>query len=150
MMVAAHSGALAAGDGGWEALARAYGVHRVSDLAELADSLELFAIGRRAPRPAGWPGSTRPARIATVHDSGLERAHAADLAEEIGVPFAPIAEATRSRLAEVLDPGLTPANPPDGWGTGAHTPPPFARSLVTPAEGPPVAAAPPPAGPGPP
>src|SRR5260221_99428 len=109
MMVAAHSGALAAGDGGWEALARAYGVHRVSDLAELADSLELFAIGRRAPRPAGWPGPTRPAGIATVHDSGLERAHAADLAEEIGVPFAPIAEATRSRLAEILDPGQGPA-----------------------------------------
>jgi len=140
MMVAAHSGALAAGDGGWEALARAYGVHRVSDLAELADSLELFAIGRRAPRPAGWPGPTRPAGIATVHDSGLERAHAADLAEEIGVPFAPIAEATRSRLAEILDPGLTPANPLDVWGTGANTRAVFASSLITLAEDPSVAA----------
>src|SRR5260221_6958743 len=48
MMVAAHSGALAAGDGGWEALARAYGIHRVNDLAEFADSLELFPIGRRS------------------------------------------------------------------------------------------------------
>ena len=28
-MVAAHSGALAAGDGAWQALASAYGVHRV-------------------------------------------------------------------------------------------------------------------------
>ena len=46
-LVSAHSGALAAADGGWEALARAYGVHRVGDPAELADTLELFATGRR-------------------------------------------------------------------------------------------------------
>jgi acyl-CoA synthetase (NDP forming) len=136
MMVAAHSGALAAGDGGWEALARAYGIHRVSDLAELADSLELFAIGRRA----GRAGQGRPAGIATVHDSGLERAHAADLAEEIGVPFAPIAETTRSRLAQILDPGLIPANPLDVWGTGADTRALFASSLITLAEDPSVAA----------
>ena len=108
-MVAAHSGALAAGDGGWEALARAYGVHRVGDLAELADTLELFAIGRRVACPARR--RPRPAGIATVHDSGLERAHAADLAEDVGVPFAAIGETTRARLAEILDPGLTPGQP---------------------------------------
>jgi acyl-CoA synthetase (NDP forming) len=38
-MVAAHSGALAGSDGGWEALVRYYGIHRVSDLAEMADAL---------------------------------------------------------------------------------------------------------------
>jgi acetate---CoA ligase (ADP-forming) len=133
MMVAAHSGALAAGDGGWEALARAYGIHRVSDLAELADSVELFAIGRRARRG-------RPGGIATVHDSGLERAHVADLADEIGVPFAPIAETTKARLAEILDPGLIPANPLDVWGTGANTHALFASSLIALAEDPSVAA----------
>src|SRR6185437_11274592 len=47
-LVAAHSGALAADGGAWEALAAAYGVHRVGDLAELADTLEIFASGRRA------------------------------------------------------------------------------------------------------
>ena len=89
-MVAAHSGALAGSDGGWEALASAYGVHRVSDLAEFSDTLELFA--RRAPGPRA--GSQSPARepagagIATVHDSGLERAHVVDVAEAVGVPFA--------------------------------------------------------------
>jgi acyl-CoA synthetase (NDP forming) len=135
-MVAAHSGALAAGDGSWEALARAYGVHRVGDLAELTDTLELFAIGRRGPRagrglsPAG-PGPATGRGIATVHDSGLERAHAADLAEDTGVPFAVIGEATRARLAEILDPGLTPANPLDVWGTGANTRELFASSLLT-------------------
>ncbi|MGO9163226.1 MAG: acetate--CoA ligase family protein [Streptosporangiaceae bacterium] len=124
-MVAAHSGALAAGDGGWEALARGYGVHRVGDLAEMADTLELFAIGRRGRRP----GSSGPGGIATVHDSGLQRAHIADLAEQLGVPYAPISADTRARLADLLDPGLEPANPLDVWGTGAGTRGLFAGAL---------------------
>jgi len=107
-LVAAHSGALAGADGAWEALADAYGVHRVADLAELTDTLELFAIGRRVP-----PGPR--GGIATVHDSGLERAHIADLAADLGVPFGPIGEATARRLAGVLDPGLEPGNPLDMW-----------------------------------
>ncbi len=111
-LVAAHSGALAADGGAWEALAAAYGVHRVGDLAELADTLELFASGRRAAPGTG---------IATVHDSGLERAHTADLAAEAGVPFAPLAPATTARLATLLDEGLAPANPLDVWGTGRDT-----------------------------
>jgi acetate---CoA ligase (ADP-forming) len=163
-MVAAHSGALAADDGGWEALARAYGVHRVGDLAELADTVELFAIGRRAARRGGGgqqqfaidrraarrggAGQQQfaidrhagPAGIATVHDSGLERAHTTDLADEVGVPFAAIGEATKARLAGILDPGLIPANPLDVWGTGADTRGLFTRSLVMLAEDPSVAA----------
>ena len=127
-MVAAHSGALAAGDGSWEALARAYGVHRVGDLAELTDTLELFAIGRRV---VSRPGAGHGRGLASVHDSGLERAHAADLAQDVGVPFAAIGETTRARLAEILDPGLTPANPLDVWGTGANTQGLFASSLIT-------------------
>jgi acyl-CoA synthetase (NDP forming) len=125
-LVAAHSGALAAGDGAWEALVGAYGVHRVGDLAEMADTLELFATGRRAPAPAGpapaGPAPAGPARvsrgIATIHDSGLERAHVADLAEQAGVPFAAIGKRTRARLTGLLDPGLEAANPLDMWGTG--------------------------------
>jgi acetate---CoA ligase (ADP-forming) len=138
MMVAAHSGALAADDGGWEALARAYGIHRVGDLAELADALELFAIGRRGAGRDGRRDPARPTGIATVHDSGLERAHAADVAEDIGVPFAAISEATRARLADLLDPGLTPANPLDVWGTGTDTRSLFTKSLITLAEDPSV------------
>ncbi len=139
-MVAAHSGALAAADGGWEALARAHGVHRVGDLAELADTLELFAAGRQARRPGqAGPGAPRPG-IATVHDSGLERAHAADLADQLGVPFAAIGEATKSRLAGLLDPGLTPANPLDVWGTGAGIRQLFGGALTALADDPAVAA----------
>jgi acetate---CoA ligase (ADP-forming) len=155
-MVAAHSGALAAADGGWEALARAYGVHRVSDLAELADTVELFAIGRRprpgpvtaaavSPVPVGTPAAVSvaaaggPTGIATVHDSGLERAHTADLAAELGVPFAPIGAATTARLTELLDPGLLATNPLDVWGTGADTRELFAAALTALAADPRVA-----------
>ena len=146
-LVSAHSGALAAADGAWEALAGAYGLHRVGDLAELADTLELFAAGRPSPGQHR-PGQRRPgqhrtqktAGIATVHDSGLERAHAADLAAELGVPFAPLAPATRARLAAALDPGLAPANPLDVWGTGRDTEPLFAECLSALAADPAVAA----------
>ena len=141
-MVAAHSGALAAADGGWEALARACGVHRVGDLAELTDTLELFAIGRRVVRPALAPAeaSKLAAGIATVHDSGLERAHTADVAEQLGVPFAKINPATTELLGKLLDPGLLPANPLDVWGTGADTRELFAASLTALAGDPSVAA----------
>ncbi|HEY2549383.1 MAG TPA: acetate--CoA ligase family protein [Streptosporangiaceae bacterium] len=167
VLVEAHSGALAASDGGWEALARRYGVHRVHDLAELADTLELFAIGRPAararpastaaqPRPTSRAAQPRPAStaavprsasppggqagIATVHDSGLERAHAADLAESLGVRYAQLSDATTTRLASLLDPGLAPGNPLDVWGTGAATRELFAASLTALADDPSVAA----------
>lgn len=135
-MVSAHSGALAAADGGWEALARGYGVHRVGDLAELADTLELFAIGRRGGAGASAVG----AGIATVHDSGLERAHVADLADELGVPFAAIGAPTTARLAGLLDPGLEPANPLDIWGTGAEAEEQLSGALAALADDPAVAA----------
>jgi len=111
-LVAAHSGALAAGDGAWQALAAAYGAHRVGDLAELADTLELFCAATRRTRPARGQG------LATVHDSGFERALAVDVAGDVGVGFAPLTEATRTRLGTVLDAGLEPGNPLDVWGTG--------------------------------
>jgi acyl-CoA synthetase (NDP forming) len=138
-LVSAHSGALAAADGAWEALAAAYGVHRVRDLAELADTLELFCVNRR------WAGRrcTAPSEatgIATVHDSGLERAHVADLAAELGVPFARLGPRTAGRLAAALDPGLIPANPLDVWGSGRDTEPLFAECLSALADDPAVAA----------
>ncbi len=134
-MVAAHSGALAGSDGGWEALARAHGVHRVSDLGELADTVELFAAGRRVrSSTAGGSG------VATVHDSGLERAHVVDVAESVGVPFAQIGPTTTERLAALLDPGLLAGNPLDVWGTGAGTRDLFGSALRALADDPAVTA----------
>jgi acyl-CoA synthetase (NDP forming) len=106
-MVAAHSGALAGEEGAYQALFDAYGVAQVATLDELADTCELLA-GRRA----------HGGGLAAIHDSGGERAHLLDLAEQVGVPLADIAEATRERLAAVLEPGLPPTNPLDAWGTG--------------------------------
>ncbi len=137
-LVAAHSGALAAADGGWEALSRRYGLHRVGDLAELADTLELFASRPPTAYPAAAGGAVTG--LATVHDSGLERAHAADLAHQLGVPYAQISDATKARLAGLLDPGLEPANPLDVWGTGADTRALFATALATLASDPAVRA----------
>jgi len=111
-MVAAHSGALAGADGAWEALFDGYGVIRVSDLDEMTDTLELFSSSRRA-RQGGTGG------LATVHDSGAERALVVDVADELSVPFGQISEETAKKLGEFLDPGLEPINPLDLWGTGA-------------------------------
>jgi acyl-CoA synthetase (NDP forming) len=46
------------------------------------------------------------------------------------VPFAEIGPVTVERLADLLDPGLVPANPLDVWGTGADTRELFGGSLL--------------------
>lgn len=107
-MVAAHSGALAGEDGAFEAVFDAFGVSRVESLDEMLDTLALFASGRRA-----WPGG-----LASVHDSGGERALLIDSAASAGVPLAEISRGTSERMAELLDPGLPAVNPLDFWGTG--------------------------------
>jgi acyl-CoA synthetase (NDP forming) len=116
-MVSAHSVALAGDDAAWEALFAAYGVHRAYDLDELADALEAFAIGRRVRQSSGRP---LPG-LATVHDSGAERALVADVADDVAVPFAHISASTRDRLTDLLDEGLVGENPLDVWGSGADT-----------------------------
>ncbi len=107
-LVRAHSGGLAGDDAAYEALFDAYGVSRVRTLDEMMDTLELFRPGRRAG----------PGGLATVHDSGGERAHLADLVDEEGLSFARIDQATTARLGARLDPGLSPTNPLDAWGSG--------------------------------
>ena len=107
-LVTAHSGALAGEDGAYEALFDAYGVLRVESLDELADTLALMSSGRRAG----------PGGLASVHDSGGERALMVDAAASVGVRFAEISSGTSDRMAELLDEGLLPVNPLDFWGTG--------------------------------
>ncbi|MGH7541963.1 MAG: acetate--CoA ligase family protein, partial [Gemmatimonadota bacterium] len=108
-MVVAHSGALAGEHGAYEAVFDAYGVHECRDLEELADAVELFSSPRRVRGGTG---------VASLHDSGGERALFVDLATDLGVPLARISDATRERLDDVLDPGLVAENPLDAWGTG--------------------------------
>lgn len=113
-MVAAHSGALASEAAAWQAFCAATGAVHVGDLAEFADTIELFAAGRRRNRGSGKG-------IATVHDSGAERALVADLAHELGVEFAELAPQTLNTIGDMLDDGLAATNPLDMWGTGADT-----------------------------
>ncbi len=112
-MVAAHSGALAGEAAGWHAFCDAVGAIRVRDLAEFSDTIELFSAGRRAKRAASG--------IATVHDSGAERALTADVAHALGVEFATLSDRTVQSIEELLDDGLIATNPLDVWGTGADT-----------------------------
>src|SRR5919106_1258900 len=100
--------ALAGEDAAHEALFDAHGVVRVETLDELADTVELFAAGRRAG----------PGGLAAIHDSAGGRAHLVDVAARVGVRLADISERTRDRLAARLDPGLPAVNPLDAWGTG--------------------------------
>ena len=82
-------------------------------MAELCDTIELFEAGRR--RRTGSYG------IATVHDSGAERALCADLAHDLGVAFAELGPSTLGAIGDLLDEGLVATNPLDLWGTGADT-----------------------------
>jgi len=104
-----HTGAMAGSDLAYEALFDRYGVIRVETLDELACTLLLLAMGRRA-----GAGS-----LVSIHDSGGECEMFIDLAQRAGVTFAPIGPTTKQAIAARLDPGLEPRNPLDAWGTGA-------------------------------
>jgi acyl-CoA synthetase (NDP forming) len=120
-MVTAHSGALAGEHGAFEALFDAHGVHEVRTLDEMADTLELFSSPRRVRGGHG---------IASIHDSGGERAMVVDIASDLGVPFARIGEDTRTGIQALLDPGLIAENPLDAWGTGIDADRIFRESLL--------------------
>ena len=130
-MVAAHSGALAGEHGAYEALFDAEGVHEVRTLDEMADTIELFSSPRRVTKGGG---------IASVHDSGGERALFVDLASDLGVPFARISDDTTAAIASVLDPGLVAENPLDAWGTGIDADRIFRESFLALARDPDTAA----------
>jgi acyl-CoA synthetase (NDP forming) len=117
----AHSGRLAGPAAAYEALFRRYGVCACRTPDEFADTLELFSRlqTRRAPTSG----------LATMHDSGGERALLADLAEDEGVSFAPLAPATREAIDAVLEPGLHAENPLDVWGSGKDVAAVFATCL---------------------
>ena len=129
LMVAAHSGALAGESAVWQAFCAAVGAVHVGDMAEFTDTLEMFAAGRRS----------RGGLIATVHDSGAERALTADLAHDLGVEFATLSAETTATIGARLDHGLTPTNPLDVWGTGADTRSLFGACLQAMADDPSVA-----------
>ena len=118
-MALSHTGALAGSDAAYEALFDRYGVIRVEDEDELAATLLLLSHPRKPARGG----------LAAMHDSGGEREMMVDINARIGVPFAQISAQTSARLAARLDPGLSPVNPLDAWGTGADTQAGFAELM---------------------
>ena len=107
-MAKSHSGALAGNDAAYRALFDRTSVLRCRDMDEMIATLQVVS---QTPSPG-------PGGLAAITDSGGEREHLADLADDAGVPFARIGDATISKLAERLDYGLEPSNPLDAWGTG--------------------------------
>ena len=120
-MIAVHSGALAGEHGAYQAVFDAFGVLEVETLDEMADTMELFSSSRRTRSGRG---------IASVHDSGGERAMFADLASDLGVPFSQISDRTTRAIQVVLDPGLVAGNPLDAWGTGIDADRIFRQALL--------------------
>ena len=115
-----HSGALAGNDAAYEALFEHYGVRRVESVDELTATAQLMASPRR------FVGGG----LGAVLDSGGQRGMMLDLSARIGLPIAEIGEATRQRLADVLEYGLEPVNPVDAWGTGHNAGIVFGESLT--------------------
>jgi acyl-CoA synthetase (NDP forming) len=128
--VATHSEALAGDDAVHDALFDMFGVHRVWSMDEMADTIELFAAGRRA----------QASGLGAVHDSGGERALLIDTADRLGVLLPALGKTATARLAAVLDPGLEPANPVDAWGTGRDAESVFVECLLALADDPEVGA----------
>jgi acyl-CoA synthetase (NDP forming) len=110
-LAVSHSGAMAGDDDTYQALFDYYGVHRVSDMDELATALILFDT----LNPLG------PGGLVSLHDSGGERQLMVDLADETRVPLTELTNLTVEKLTAVLDPELPAVNPLDGWSRGGET-----------------------------
>lgn len=105
----AHTGALSAADDAYRALFDDLDLPLVDDYDELAAALELMS--RPSTRFA------RGTRIAATTISGGQSALVADLADKAGVEMAPLTEATRARILELI-PGGSASVPVDtGGGT---------------------------------
>jgi acyl-CoA synthetase (NDP forming) len=106
-MALTHTGAIAGNHAVFQALFKRYGVIEVDDFDEMASILMLLQSGRE----------TCAGGFAAVFESGGFREMVTDEASQLGIEFAPLEDATRSLIAENLDPGLKAENPLDAWGS---------------------------------
>jgi acyl-CoA synthetase (NDP forming) len=105
-MALSHTGALVGNDVAYSALFKRYGVIQVDDEDELAATLCLF----QQPRRPGRGG------LVAIHDSGGERELAVDVADRVGLAYAPLSGQTKQKIGRIIDPELVPGNPLDAWG----------------------------------
>ena len=126
---AAHSGALAGDQRVFRSLVDAAGAVWADDVHELLELAKTMAV-RRTRRPAGLegapaagivPGQARvpeqsesvASGLAIMTCSGGDSAQGADEAQRLGLELPALAPATCARLAELLPPAATVANPLD-------------------------------------
>ena len=124
-MVTAHSGALAGEHGAYEALFDAHGVLEVAHArrdGRRDGAVLVAAAGHAAARG-----------VASVHDSGGERALFVDVAHDLGVPFAAISEATRATIDGHARPGPRRGEPARRLGDGHRRRPDLPRVAPGPA-----------------
>ena len=105
-LAATHASALTGDDTAFDALCRRYGVLRTDDVDSLAAAAQIFALGKEIGE----------GQFAAVLDSGGLRTQMMDIADAIGVEFAPLAPETVEALRARLDYGLEPVNPLDAAG----------------------------------
>ncbi len=108
----AHTGSLTGPDDIYDAMFRQLGIARVADLDELIETAELLSL-------AASPGAGAPV---VVSISGGSCGIAADLAQSLGLPLAPIESNTAERLRAVLPPYATVHNPLDLTGAIGEDP----------------------------
>ena len=106
--VASHTGRLAGSNAVLDALLKQCGIVRVRDLDELLETATLFLKSNR-PRAKG---------LGMMAVSGGEIGMLADLADNVGLQFAPLAEETVEALRDCLPPYSSISNPLDAWGNG--------------------------------
>lgn len=119
--VLAHTGSLAGSDKVCEVLFRQKGIVRVEDLDELVQACVLFSCLGDRPIRGG---------LALTSPSGGEIAMILDIAREMGITFAELAETTVNRLRVMLPTFGRPSNPLDITGAGVYAPDLF-RQLLT-------------------
>ena len=112
---ASHTASLAGGGAASSAFLRQAGVAEVETLPALLETLKILHVHGPGLGP----------RLCSLSCSGGEAGLVADLAAPAGVEFPPVPEAQAARLAEILGPIVTIANPLDYhtfiWGDGPRT-----------------------------
>lgn len=98
-----HTGAMATEDRVVDAFLRHHGIWRAADPHDLVNAAELYLKGWRPPGR----------KLVAVSNSGATCVIAADMAEEMQLPLAVLAGATRERLNAVLPGFATTTNPID-------------------------------------
>ncbi len=115
LAAASHTASLAGGGAASSAFLRQIGVAEVNTPAELIETLKILHVH----------GPDLGTRLCAACCSGGEAGLIADMAAPFGVQFPPVGDGARARLAEILGPIVTVANPLDYhtfiWGDGPRT-----------------------------